>query len=85
MATTDQGNRFSGDACKDTLCLALKVLEKKLGIIFKPYSLGLQVHTVVVMLVDNAVIAADRHNTTKSINEMICMFNELCAATRENS
>jgi len=81
LAGTGQGNKFSGDMCRDISCLIIKQLEKKnLGIEF--LSKTTQVNTLVaaVSFVDNNDLAVDGDNSKVRMQKIVDLYDTLYKA-----
>jgi len=82
LAGTGQGNRFSGDVCRDTSCLILKMIEnKQLGMNFVSKLSNETAHVVAVSYVDDNDLVSDRENIGENMNRGIEIFNSMHEAT----
>ena len=66
LAGTGQVNKFSGDVCRDTSCMIIKVLEnEKLGIKFKSKMSQLETLTSAIAFVDDEDLVAEGKEVEK--------------------
>ena len=82
LAGTGQGNKFSGDMCRDISCLIIRQLEvENLGICFLSLVTLITVLCASVSLVDDADLAADGENSVSQMQMMLKLCNKLHSAT----
>ena len=82
LAGTGQGNRFSGDVCRDTSCLIMKVIEQE--------KVGMRLESVItkrdevitsVMFVDDADMVSEGENAEANMQRILEIYNKLYSAT----
>ena len=79
---TGQGNKFSGDMCRDVSCLIMRQIEKQLiGIFFVDKITGEEVQIVAVAFVDDADLMTEGSEAFKLMQEILNMHNRLHGAT----
>ena len=82
MAGTGQGNKFSGDVCRDTSCLIIKVLEKKgLGMKFGSKLTKEMALIAAIAFVDDTDLIAEGIDAEIMMNLMLKTCDDLHAAT----
>ena len=82
LAGTGQGNRFSGDVCRDTSCLILKVIENEnLGMNFDSNVTQKSMHVAAVSYVDDNDLVTDGVNVEDKMNKGVNTFNSSHEAT----
>ena len=82
LVGTGQGNRFSGDVCRDTSCLIMKCIEnEKLGITFKSGLTCQSVQIVAVMFVDDADMITEGVEAQDKMKRILKMHDDLHSAT----
>ena len=82
LAGTGQGNKFSGDMCRDISCLIIKQLEtQNLGIWFISLLTGLRILWHSISFVDDTDLVADGTNATQKMQVMLDSYNKLHTTT----
>ena len=82
LAGTGQGNRFSGDVCRDSSCLIIRNIERmNVGMNFESRVSGEIVLKVVVAFVDDNDMVADGENIEVDMNRILNEYNDLHSAT----
>ena len=82
LAGTGQGNKFSGDMCRDISCLIIKQLEtEKLGIILKSKLLQLKEQCVSVSFVDDTDFVSEGQEYESKMKKIINSYHQLYSAT----
>jgi len=82
LAGTGQGNKLSGDICRDISCLIIKQLEvQNLGICFLSLIIAISILYSSVSFVDDTDLAVDRDNAPEEMQLMINLYNTLHTAT----
>ena len=85
LAGTGQGNRFSGDLCRDTSCLIIKEIERqKFGMIVVSNLSGQSVQKTAVAFVDDNDLIADGEEAERDMNNMITTYDDLHTASGGN-
>ena len=83
LAGTGQGNKFSGDMCRDISCIIIKQLEiQNLGIWFISLLTGLRLLCASISFVDDTDLVADGSNAMHKMQVMLETYNKLHTATR---
>ena len=81
LAGTGQGNKFSGDMCRDISCLIIKQLEiQNLGILFLSVITYASILCSSISFVDDTDLVADGTNATPKIQQMLNLYNKLHTA-----
>ena len=76
LAGTGQGNKFSGNICRDISCLIIRQLEiKNLGIYFITLIMLFKVLYSSISFVDGTDLAVDRENAVNNMQEMLDQYN----------
>ena len=82
LAGTGQGNKFSGDMCRDVSCIIIKVIEKKgLGVKFENKANGETNQCVAVAFVDDTDFMTDGENATQQMQEILQIYDRYYGAT----
>jgi len=82
MAGTGQGNKFSGDVCRDTSCLIIRQLEKrKFGVQMQSRITKKNELISAVAFVDDTDLLVEGDNVEMMMNEMLGTYERLYAAT----
>jgi len=82
LAGTGQGNKFSGDMCRDVSCLIIKQLEnKELGIICKSPSSQTREQCVSVSFVDDTDFITDGNQYEDKMQDIVNKYHQLYTAT----
>ena len=82
LAGTGQGNRFSGDVCRDTSCLIIKAIETKdLGMKFKSNISNETISVSAVVYVDDNDLVSDGQRVKEKMQTGLSLFNSLHEAT----
>ena len=82
LAGTGQGNKFSGEVCRDTSCLIIKVLEKRgLGMKFGSKLTKVMVLIAAIAFVDDADLVAEGIDAESKMKIMLKLHDDLFAAT----
>jgi len=82
LAGTGQGNKFSGDMCRDISCLIIKQLEKEqLGIIFKSNLTHLKEQCVSVSFVDDTDFVSEGQDHESKMMRIVKSYHQLYSAT----
>ena len=82
MAGTGQGNKLSGDICRDTSCLIIKQLEKRnLGVEMTSKVTNHNELISAIAFVDDTDLVVEGENVEEKMNMMLNIYNKLYAAT----
>jgi len=82
LAGTGQGNKFSGDMCRDISCIIIKVIEnKRLGVVFENQATGERIQCVSVAFVDDTDFMTNGENSVEKITKIIQIYEKLHGAT----
>jgi len=82
LAGTGQGNRFSGDVCRDTSCLIMRVIEKaNLGMKLKSHITSIKELITAVLFVDDTDMIEEGDEAEENMQEMLKIYNRLYSAT----
>jgi len=82
MAGTGQGNKFSGDVCRDTSCLIIRQLEKQqFGVKMHSRMNNMNELISAVAFVDDTDLVVEGVEVEKMMNEMLATYERLYAAT----
>ena len=82
LAGTGQGNKFSGDVCRDVSCIIIKVIEnKRLGVFFTNKESGEAIQCVSVAFVDDTDFMTNGENALNKMSEIISTYDRLHGAT----
>ena len=82
LAGTGQENRFSGDVCRDTLCLIIKCVKTKdLGKNFKSNAVNQTTPIAAVACIDNNDLVSDGQLVQEKMQSELSMFNSMHEAT----
>ena len=82
LAGTGQGNRFSGDVCRDSSCLIIRSIERKnLGMQFESKVYGEIILKVSVAFVDDNDMVADGEEVEEDMKVILNDYNDLHSAT----
>ena len=82
LAGTGQGNRFSGNVCRDSSCLIIRNIERmNVGMKFESRVSRERVLKVVVAFVDDNDMVADGENVENDMKIILNECNDLHAAT----
>ena len=82
LAGTGQGNKLSGDICRDISCLIIKQLEvQNLGICFLSLVTAVSILCSSISFVDDADLVVDRDNATEEMQLMLNLYDTLHTAT----
>ena len=82
LAGTGQGNKFSGDLCRDTSSIILKVLEnRKLGVDYKSKLSKSEVLISAIAFVDDTDLIVEGTEAEEKMQEMLKQYNDLHTAT----
>ena len=82
LAGTGQGNCFSGDECRDTSCLIMRVIEKvNLGMKLKSHITSIKELIIAVLFVDDADMIEEGDEAEENMQEMLEIYNRLYSAT----
>ena len=73
-----QGNKFSGDMCRDVSCIIIKVIEnKRLGVFFINKLTGEVIQCVSVAFVDDTDFMTDGYNALEKMIQIIEIYDRL--------
>ena len=82
LAGTGQGNKFSGEVCRDTSCLIIKVLEKRgLGMKFGSKLTKIMVLIAAIAFIDDADLVAEGIDAESKMKIMLKLHDDLFAVT----
>ena len=82
LAGTGQGNRFSGDVCRDTSCLIMKRIEiEKVGMRLTSVLSKKQEEITAVLFVDDADMISEGEDAEEKMQKILKMYNTLYTAT----
>jgi len=82
---TGQGNRFSGDFCRDTLGLVIRVPEKQeLGIMIRAPILQKQTQELAIRFIDDINFNSNRNNIQEKIQIILNIYLRSYKATGEH-
>jgi len=82
LAGTGQGNKFSGDMCRDISSLIIKQIENEnLGIIFQSPVKEVQEQSVSVSFVDDTDFIAEGHQYQQKMQQIINIYQKYYTAT----
>ena len=82
LAGTRQGNRFSGDVCRDISCVIMKSIENdQLGIKFESGLTNQSSQIVAVMFVDDADMVTEGVEAEMKMKQILKKYDNLHAAT----
>jgi len=82
LAGTGQGNKFSGDLCRDTSSMIIKVLEnKKLGVEYKSKLTDDNITVSAIAFVDDTDLVAEGPKAEEMMEKMLVTYNDLHTAT----
>ena len=85
LAGTGQGNRFSGDLCRDTSCLIIKEIEKQqLGMNINSNVTNETVQKAAVSYVDDNDYVTDGEDAKRKMNQILKICDDLHTATGGN-
>ena len=82
LAGTGQGNRFSGDVCRDLSCLIIKNIEQRgVGMKIKSRVCNDTMQKVAVAFVDDNDMISDGDEAQGKMNFIVTEYNDLHMAT----
>jgi len=82
LAGTGQGNKFSGDVCRDTSCLIMKSIEnEQLGMEFVSGLTNEMIQIVAVMFVDDADMITEGVEAKMKMMRILKMYDDLHSVT----
>lgn len=82
LVGTGQGNRFSGDVCRDISCLTMRVIEKEnLGMKLKSDIASIEEFSTAVLFVDDDDMITEGREAEQKMQRILEICNELHAAT----
>ena len=82
LAGTGQGNRFSGDVCRDLSCLIIKNIEQRgVGMKIKSRVYNDTIQKVAVAFVDDNDMISDGDEVQEKMNFIVTEYNDLHMAT----
>jgi len=82
LAGTGQGNKFSGDLCRDTSCMIIKVLEKnEMGVKYVSKLSRDEIIISAIAFVDDTDLVIDGDDLQERMQRMLQQYNDLYTAT----
>jgi hypothetical protein len=82
LAGTGQGNRFSGDVCRDLSCLIIRNIEcKQVGMNIQSKLYGDTIQKVAVAFVDDNDMMSDGDDVNQKMKIIVTEYNDLYTAT----